>query len=151
MTTDHHHIPIIRLWGHLLVPVQGEVSDHQAESLFDEVLHELEDHGALGLILDLSGVTLMDSHLCAVIAQLASSARLMGTPTVVCGIRPEIALTLQTMGVRLDGVRTTLTLEDALDHLGVRLAPTPDATDDNLPARFSPNEAVEVTDLAQLA
>jgi hypothetical protein len=44
----------------------------------------------------------------------------MGAKTLLSGMKPDIALTLETMGVELKGVRTTLNLEDALAALGVR-------------------------------
>jgi hypothetical protein len=64
---------------------------------------------------------MVDSHLCAVLSGLASSAKLMGTPTVICGMSPEIALTLQTMGIELKGVESALTVEEAFAALGLRV------------------------------
>jgi rsbT antagonist protein RsbS len=112
-------LPIIRLWGRVLVPLQGEITDEVAEQLTHEVLRAIHQSGARGLVLDLTGVWIMDSHLCAVLSNLASSAKLMGTPTVISGLSPEIAMTLQTMGVELGAVRTALTLEHALEILGL--------------------------------
>jgi rsbT antagonist protein RsbS len=43
----------------------------------------------------------------------------MGAKTFISGMKPDIALTLETMGVELKGVRTTLDLESALQLLGV--------------------------------
>jgi rsbT antagonist protein RsbS len=62
----------------------------------------------------------VDSHLCSVLSQLSASASLMGAKTVICGMKPEIALTLETMGVQLGSTATTLTLEGALEVLGAR-------------------------------
>jgi rsbT antagonist protein RsbS len=56
-----------------------------------------------------------------VISNLAGAARLMGTPTIICGLSPEIAMTLQTMGVELQSVRTALSLEQALGMLGLEV------------------------------
>jgi rsbT antagonist protein RsbS len=70
-------------------------------------------------VLDLTGVWIMDSHLCSVLSNLASAARLMGTPTIISGLSPEIAMTLQTMGVELESVQTALSLEQALAMLGL--------------------------------
>src|SRR5688500_14778817 len=107
-------ISIIGLWHVLLVPLQGDISVHHAEVLTDRVLQRIAAKGPRGLVIDLSGVSLIDSHLCAVVANLATAARMMGTESFVSGISPEIALTLETMGVSFDRISTTRNLEDAL-------------------------------------
>lgn len=117
-------IPIIRLWRLLLVPVQGELTDSHAEQLRHEVLAEIHATGSDGLVLDVTGLWLMDSHLCAVLTRLAQAAALMGTRTVVCGMSADVALTIQSMGLELRGVRTALTLEEALQSFGVQPPPT---------------------------
>jgi rsbT antagonist protein RsbS len=126
-------IPIIRLWNLLLIPVQGELTDSHAEQLRHDVLNEIHLAGSEGLVLDVTGLWMMDSHLCAVLTRLAQAAALMGTETVVCGISAEIAMTIQSMGLELRGVRTALTLEEALHGFGVRGPPT-DADAWTLPA-----------------
>jgi len=120
MTPTVTKIPIIRLWHLLLVPVQGELTDSHAEQLRYEVLSEIHAAGSEGLVLDVTGLWLMDSHLCAVLTRLAQAAALMGARTVVCGMSAEVALTIQSMGLELRGVRTALTLEEALQSFGVR-------------------------------
>lgn len=117
-------ISIIRLWHVVLVPLQGEISDHHAEELTDRVLHYVSRTGPRGLVIDLSGVALIDSHLCAVVANLATAARLMGTDSFVSGISPEIALTLETMGVSFDRISTVRNLEDALSLFDITPAPS---------------------------
>lgn len=120
MRRDASRVPIIRLWSLLLVPVQGELTDTQAEELRHDVLNEIHVTGSDGLVLDVTGLLLMDSHLCAVLTRLAQAAALMGTRTVLCGISAEIAMTIQSMGLELQGVHTALTLEEALQDFGVR-------------------------------
>jgi rsbT antagonist protein RsbS len=123
MSQDVNRIPIIRLWSLLLVPVQGELTDTQAEQLRHDVLNEIHNAGSSGLILDVTGLWLMDSHLCAVLTGLAQATALMGTRTIVCGINAETAMTIQSMGLELRGVRTALTLEQALQTFGVQGPP----------------------------
>ncbi|MBZ0232594.1 MAG: STAS domain-containing protein [Deltaproteobacteria bacterium] len=112
-------VPIIRLWNLLLVPVQGELTDAHAEQLRHDVLNEIHVAGSEGLVLDVTGLWMMDSHLCAVLTRLAQAAGLMGTNTVVCGISADIAMTIQSMGLELRGIRTALTLEEALRGFGI--------------------------------
>jgi rsbT antagonist protein RsbS len=129
MSQELGRIPIIRLWSLLLVPVQGELTDSHAEQLRHEVLGEIHAAGSQGLVLDVTGLWLMDSHLCAVLTRLAQAAALMGTRTIVCGMSAEVALTIQSMGLELRGVKTALTLEEALHSFGVR-GPVLESEDD---------------------
>ena len=122
-------LPIIKLWDRIVVPIQGEITDELAGQLSQEILREIHQSGAHGLVLDLTGVWIMDSHLCSVLSNLASAARLMGTPTIISGLSPEIAMTLQTMGVELVSVQTALTLEQALAMLGLDVQRAEDADD----------------------
>ena len=117
---DTYRIPLLKFWGVLLVPLQGDITDGTAASLSDEVLTEIARAGARAMIVDLTGVWMLDSHLCSVLSRLASSAALMGTRTVFSGMSPEIALTLQTMGAELPNVDSALTLENALELVGIR-------------------------------
>ena len=129
MSYEHSRIPIIRLWHLLLVPLQGQIDDELAEVLVSELLQKIQQSEVDGLIMDVTGLWLMDSHLCAVLSQIASAARLMGTRTVICGMAPEIALTLQTMGLELANIASELSLEQALTRLGVGILPSTPETD----------------------
>jgi rsbT antagonist protein RsbS len=119
MSKELRRLPIIKLWDRIVVPIQGEITDELAGQLSHEILKVIHQSGAHGLVLDLTGVWIMDSHLCSVLSNLAAAARLMGTPTIISGLSPEIAMTLQTMGVELESVRTALSLEQALAMLGL--------------------------------
>lgn len=116
-------LPIIRAWTHILVPLQGEISDAVAERIRDVVLARIRDTGAEGLIIDITGVWMMDSHLCSVISNMAASARLMGASCIICGMSAQIALTLHAMGIDLGNVRTALSLEEAFASLGIGKIP----------------------------
>jgi rsbT antagonist protein RsbS len=114
-----HAIPVIELWGRLVVPLQGDVSDSQMDKLRDEILRRVRDSGATGLVIDASGMWLVDSHLCAMLGRIVSAARLMGTRSVLAGLQPNVVVTLGEMGFSLDGVETALSLEEALELLGI--------------------------------
>ncbi|MDF2696948.1 MAG: RsbR, positive regulator of sigma-B [Labilithrix sp.] len=117
--TDTDRLPVISVWNHILVPLQGEISDAIAERLVDQVLDTIRDSGAEGLIIDLTGIWMVDSHLCAVLSRLAAAARLMGAHSIMCGMNAQVAITLQTMGIDMEAVRTALTLEEAFKSLGI--------------------------------
>jgi rsbT antagonist protein RsbS len=120
----YERIPIIRLWHVLLVPLQGDVTDTLAEKLTEEVLQRVHAEEVTGLVIDVTGLWLVDSHLCAVLSRIAEAAALMGAKTYLSGMKPDVALTLETMGVQLRGVGSTRSLDEALEALGIRLAST---------------------------
>lgn len=119
--SELRRLPIIYLWDRVVVPIQGELTDELADQLSDDVLAAIHKSRAKGLVIDLTGVWLVDSHLCAMLSHIAAAALLMGAQTVLSGLSPEIAMTLQTMGVEFTNVRTALTLEQALTLLGLEV------------------------------
>lgn len=112
-------IPVIELWGHLLLSLQGDILDEDMASVADALLRRIATNGGEGLIIDASGVWMVDSHLCAALGKLATAARLMGVPSILCGLDANVVIALQTMGFELAGVETALSLEAALERLGV--------------------------------
>jgi rsbT antagonist protein RsbS len=118
---DIGRIPIIPLWGQLIVALQGDMDDRQAAILGEDVLRAIQRTGAKGMVVDISGLWLVDSHLCSVLARLATSSRLMGTRTILTGMNPDVALTLQSMGIEFEGVQTALGLEEGLALLGLQV------------------------------
>jgi rsbT antagonist protein RsbS len=148
MDDGYNRIPIIGFWDLLLVPLQGDMTDDLASRLVSEVLDRVHRDGSSGLIIDITGLWLVDSHLCAVLSQLAAAASLMGASTIISGMKPEIAMALETMGIRLANVTTTLDLETALGRLGVR---RPDTDRETLQGSERPSEHDAPTALAQLA
>jgi len=129
MNNEFIKVPIIKLWRILLVPLQGELTDDLADELTAEVLDRIYRDGASGIVIDITGLWMVDSHLCSVLTQLSASAQLLGAKTVICGLKPEIALTLETMGVELGSIDTALNLEAALNSLGLRNPEANDADD----------------------
>ena len=110
-------IPIISLYGNLIVPIQGAIGDKLMMQLSDDVASAVSRDTARGLIIDVSGIALMDSFVTRNIRDLAMTARLMGIPTIVSGLQPAVAITLIEMGLDIQGLETTLNLERALERL----------------------------------
>lgn len=117
MTT--HAIPVIELWGRLIVSLQGDVTDSQMERLRTEILQRVRERDARGLVIDASGMWLVDSHMCAMLGRIVMAARLMGVRALLSGLSPNVVMTLGEMGVGLEGITTARSLEEALEVLGV--------------------------------
>jgi rsbT antagonist protein RsbS len=130
-----NNVTCIPLWDCLIVPLQGDVSDTQADDLVTEVLERVQRDECFGVLVDLSGVWTLDSHLCSVLAKLALAAKMMGAKTVLSGMKPDIAMTLEAMGIELRGIETVATLEDALGSMGITRIRRPRDEDDRLLVR----------------
>ena len=106
-------IPILRVADNLLVTVQTDLHDAVADA-FQDLLVTIERTGAAGLLIDVSGLDLVDSYVARVLVDTAKMAKLMGTETVIVGIRPEVGATLVRMGFTMSGVRTALNIDEGL-------------------------------------
>jgi rsbT antagonist protein RsbS len=110
-------IPILRVGANLLVTVQTDLHDAVAEVFQQDLLATIEKTGAAGLLIDVSGLDVVDSYVARVLADTGRMDQLMGTETVIVGIRPEVAATLVRMGYSMAGVRTALNVDEGLTML----------------------------------
>ena len=111
-------IPILRIGSTLLATIHIELRDAVAEAFQADVLLAIERTGSTGLVIDISGLDMVDSYVARIVAETGRMAKLMGTDTVLVGMRPEVAATLVRMGYAMEGVRTALNLDDGLELLG---------------------------------
>jgi rsbT antagonist protein RsbS len=117
----HGAIPILRAGSVLLVTVHIELRDTVAEAFQQDVLDAIEKRPATGLVVDISGLEVVDSYVARILSETGRMAKLMGTQMVLVGMQPEVAATLVRMGYAMEGVRTALNLEDGLALLGQRI------------------------------
>ena len=118
--TDESRIPILLFKGVLVVSIQVDLSDEVVRQLRHDATLEIERTQARAVVIDLTGVDLMDSHISRAIRDLAMVASLMGAETAICGLNPLVAVTLVEMGMGMESVKSFLALEDAIDALAVR-------------------------------
>jgi rsbT antagonist protein RsbS len=111
------HIPIIKLYDTLIVTIQVELSDRVVMQLKDDIGAAIQKLGPKNLIVDVSGVDIIDSYISRAIRDIGLISRLMGVEAVISGLDPSIAMTLTEMGMDLEGVGTHLHLEAAYEAL----------------------------------
>lgn len=109
-------LPVLRIGDVLLVTLQGDLHDGTAEQLQQDVSEAAADSRVKGVVIDLSGVEIVDSFLGRVLSDIAAKTRLLAAETVVAGMRPAVAITLVELGLTLPGLRTALSSDEAL-HL----------------------------------
>ncbi|WP_280868373.1 STAS domain-containing protein [Streptomyces sp. SAI-127] len=122
-------VPVLALGDVLLVTLQGELLDGAAEQLQHEISRRIASSAmpVAGVVIDLSGVEIIDSFLGRVLAEIAASARLLTARTVLAGMRPAVAITLVELGLTLPGLSTALNVEKALSLLGRASSAAPTA------------------------
>ena len=112
--SSHGSIPILRIGSTLLASIQVELRDTVADAFQEDILETIGKTGATGLVIDITGLDMVDSYVARVLANTGRMATLMGTDTVVVGMRPAVAATLVRMGFRMEGVRTALDVDAGL-------------------------------------
>ncbi|MFF4586498.1 STAS domain-containing protein [Streptomyces sp. NPDC001388] len=115
---DTASVPVLRLGDVLLITLQGELHDGMAARLQQDVAEAIVRHRVAGVVIDITGVEIVDSFLGRILAEIAAHAKLLAAQTVVAGMRPAVALTLVELGLTLPGLRTALSTEAALELLG---------------------------------
>jgi rsbT antagonist protein RsbS len=111
------HVPVLRLGDVLLVTLQGDLHDSTAQQLQQDLAETISRTGVRGVLIDISGVEIVDSFLGRVLAEIAAQAKLLAARTVVAGMRPAVAITLAELGLTLPGLRTALSTEAGMELL----------------------------------
>lgn len=111
------HVPIMRMGRNLLVTLQGDLEDSTVEQIEREVTREVARTAARGALIDVSGLSVVDSFVARVIARLVAMIRLLGAQAALVGIQPAVAITLVELGVPLAHVHTALNAEQGMARL----------------------------------
>ncbi len=109
-------ISVLRLGDVLIAAIQHELTDQTALALQQD-LTALAAAGARGVVIDISGVEIVDSFLARVLSEIAAAANMLAGRTVVAGMRPSVAITMVEMGLGLRGLSTARSLDDAMAML----------------------------------
>lgn len=115
-------IPILQIHARaLVVPVVGHVDAARAALLMGRLLTAIAEHRAREVIVDITGVPVVDERVAAYFVRTAHAVRLLGARLTLAGIAPAIARALVDAG-DLRGLATTGSLEDAWQAAARRLA-----------------------------
>jgi rsbT co-antagonist protein RsbR len=114
--------PVIQVWDKILVlPIIGTLDSLRASRLTESLLERVSLEQAEVVILDVSGVPAIDTDVAQHLLKTVEAARLMGTVSVLSGVRPETAQAMVHLGIDLGNLRCRTTLKEAL-QLALRLA-----------------------------
>ena len=107
--------PVTKIWdGVLFAPIVGIVDSKRSVDIMNKALSSIADTRASTLLLDISGVAVVDTAVANHLIKIARAAVLMGCKTIISGISPAIAQTIAELGIDLGAIQTTSTIESAL-------------------------------------
>jgi rsbT co-antagonist protein RsbR len=110
-------VPVLPLSNSTMVmPLVGALDTDRLRLIQHQALHHLEGRSMKCLILDITGVPVVDTQVAQGLMQVIQSARLLGTETVVVGVRPEVAQTIVQLGINLGAVTTRSSLESGIAY-----------------------------------
>jgi rsbT co-antagonist protein RsbR len=100
----------------LVMPLVGALDSARISELQTRALQAIEQFRARRLLLDITGVPVVDTHVAQGLIQAILATRLLGAEPILIGVRPEVAQTLVALGVDLADVHTEASLASALEH-----------------------------------
>jgi len=113
-------VPILKQRNYLIASVQAVLTDQDLINLRDRLVAQVGRFRSVGVILDVTGLDVMDSFSVRTLRDMAHMIRLRGADTVIVGIQPEVAFSMVQLGLSLEGVPTALDLEEGLAYLDAR-------------------------------
>ena len=99
-----------------VMPLVGTIDTERAKLIMENLLHGVVKHRAEVVLLDITGVPVVDTMVAHHIIQAADAVRLVGAKCMLVGIRPEIAQTIVTLGINLNDFTTTSTLQRGMEQ-----------------------------------
>lgn len=107
--------PILDLWDEILtLPIVGVVDTQRAAEMTERLLSRIEDRGTSCVIIDITGVSVVDTMTAQHLIRMVNASRLMGSYCVLTGMRPEVAQTLVASGVEIGDIETLRSLKEGL-------------------------------------
>lgn len=107
--------PIIELWDDILtLPIVGVVDTQRSVEMTQRLLHRIIEGQARCVIIDITGVDVVDTMTANHFIKMVNAAKLLGAFCVVTGISPHISQTLTQIGVSFQEVPTLRNLKEGL-------------------------------------
>jgi rsbT co-antagonist protein RsbR len=114
--------PVIQVWdGILALPLVGSLDTARAQRMDEELLDRIVQTGSEIVILDITGVPVVDTAVAKHLLETVAAARLLGAEVLIVGLSTRTAMTLVHLGLDLSGVTTRITLAKGLELAFARL------------------------------
>jgi rsbT co-antagonist protein RsbR len=113
---DQMSTPVLEVWDEVLaLPVVGVVDTQRSAQMVERLLAEVVEKRCKYVIIDLTGVDVIDTSTADRFIKMARAVELLGTQCIVTGIQPAVSETLVELGVEFRGLQTQRNLKRALE------------------------------------
>lgn len=107
--------PLIPITDEVMVmPLIGALDSQRAQRIMETLLTGVSDSKARVIILDITGVPVVDTQVANALIRAAQALRLLGAEVILTGIRPEVAQTLVGLGADLSSITTRSSLQSGI-------------------------------------
>ncbi|MBN1483415.1 MAG: GAF domain-containing protein [Chloroflexia bacterium] len=106
----------------LLMPLVGSIDSTRGRQILDRLLAMVEKEQAQVVLVDITGVPIVDTSVAQILLHAVQAVRLLGGEVVLVGITPEVAQTLVSLGVDLSGITTRSDLQGGVGYAMARAA-----------------------------
>lgn len=107
--------PIIEVWDHTLaLPIIGAIDGPRAAGIAATLLDAISSRNARNVLLDLTGVEVVDSVTFEHLARLARAVELLGARCTLTGLTAAAATAIVALGIDVGALHTRSTLKDGL-------------------------------------
>lgn len=114
--------PVIQVWpGVLALPIVGSLDTARSQDMAEALLQRIVDTGSEVVLLDITGVPVVDTAVAGHLMELIQAARLLGAEVLIVGLSSNTALTLVHLGIDLGDVTTRTTMAKGLRLAFARL------------------------------
>ncbi|WP_456276983.1 RsbT co-antagonist protein RsbRA [Bacillus sp. AK128] len=108
--------PLIPVFENItIMPLIGTIDTDRARKIMENLLQGVVKHRSEVVLIDITGVPVVDTMVAHHIIQAAEAVRLVGTKCLIVGIRPEIAQTIINLGIDLSHIITKNSLKNGLE------------------------------------
>lgn len=97
----------------VIASIQIDLSDAVLRQFRMELLELIQSSGAHGVILDVSGIEVMDYEDFEALRKTMAMARLMGAPSVLAGLQAGVVSSLVELGAETENIVAAMDLDDA--------------------------------------
>lgn len=108
--------PLIPVFDKITVmPLVGTIDTDRAKKIMENLLQGVVKHRSEVVLIDITGVPVVDTMVAHHMIQAAEAVRLVGAQCLLVGIRPEIAQTIVNLGINLNQIITKNSLKKGIE------------------------------------